>query len=270
MGQGGNSLVEADERNLLLVLNEVRKMNRLQRENRKSIDQMSDQITYYQDLFDSIIANNRNTDLSIVREIRADLLRLSILANPNIANMYRSNNRKNIAESLYSSGRPAELTTKTPREIFSNITKQQLESFYLTSTGFQSIESNLYLLVELANPLGSSKSVHLSTISGGGLLSTVIEIILDGSIGTLGTLMTVSNSDTAFENNSIAIARLSIEGVDSTLGGKVIRSIIQADRMTVMDLDGRLIIAPGHCLIVRMMNRARRTNSVSLNLSWWE
>ena len=262
--------MEADERNLLLVLNEVRKMNRLQRENRKSIDQMCDQITYYQEIFDSFVANNRNADENIVREIRADLLRLSILANPNMATMYRSNNRKNIAESLYSSGRHGELKTKTPREIFPNISKQQHESFYLTSTGFQSIESNSYLLVELANPLGSSKSVHLSTISGGGLLSTAIEIILDGSIGTLGTLMTVSNSDTAFENNSIAKVRLSIEGVDSTLGGKVIRSIIQANRMTVMDWDGRLIIAPGHCIIIRMMNRAMETNCVSLNLSWWE
>ena len=71
----------------------------------------------------------------------------------------------------------------------------------------------------------------------------------------------MSNMNTAFENNGIAIARLSIEGVDSALGGKIIRSIIQANRMAVMDLDGHLIIAPGHCLIVRMMNRARKTNS---------
>ena len=82
--------------------------------------------------------------------------------------------------------------------------------------------------------------------------------------------MTISNSNTAIENDSIAMARLSIVGVDSTIGGKVIRSIIQANRMTFMDLDGRLIIAPGHFLIVRIMNQARRNNSVSLNLSWWE
>ncbi len=220
--------------------------------------------------FDSIIANNRTTNQSIVREIRADLLRLSILANPNMATMYRNNTRKSIAESLYSSERPGELTMKTPYKIFSNITKQLHESFYLTSTGFQSIEPNLYFLVELANPLGSGKSLHLSTISGGGLLSTTIEIVIDGSFESVGTSMTISNSNTAIENDSIAMARLSIVGVDSTIGGKVIRSIIQANRMTFMDLDGRLIIAPGHFLIVRIMNQARRNNSVSLNLSWWE
>ena len=57
-------------------------MNRLQRAKEQSIDEMSDQITYYQDLFDTVIANNKNTNQSIIREIRANLLRLSILADP--------------------------------------------------------------------------------------------------------------------------------------------------------------------------------------------
>ena len=41
--------MDADEKNLL-ILNEVRKMNRLQREDNTSIGEMSDQITYYLDL----------------------------------------------------------------------------------------------------------------------------------------------------------------------------------------------------------------------------
>ena len=242
--------METDDR-LLLVLNEVRKMNRLQRENTKSIDQMSDQITYYQDLFGSMDAkNNRNTNQSVVREIRANLLRLSILADPETATMYRSDKMKSyVIESLDNCGLGKSFQiTKNPEEIFLN-SKQQLESYYLTSTGFQSIESDSYLMVELANPLGSGKLVHLSTISGGGLLSTTIEIILDGSLKSEGTPIQVSNFNTALEKNGIALARLSIEGVDSTLGGNVIWSIIQANRMTIIDLDGQLIIAPGHCLI---------------------
>lgn len=74
-----------------LVLNEVRRMNRLQREKEQSIDEMSEQITYYQVLFDTVIANNRNTNQSIVREIRTNLLRLAILADPKMRTMYRSN-----------------------------------------------------------------------------------------------------------------------------------------------------------------------------------
>ena len=81
--------MEADEQNIL-VLNEVRNLNRSQRENKKSIDEMSHQITYYQDLFDTVIANNKNTNQSIIREIRANLLRLSILADPKMRTMYRS------------------------------------------------------------------------------------------------------------------------------------------------------------------------------------
>lgn len=84
--------MEADEQNLLVLI-EVRKMNRLQRENKQSIDRMRDQITYYQDLFDTVIANNRNTNQSTVREIRSNLLRLTILANPNMAAMYRSSKK---------------------------------------------------------------------------------------------------------------------------------------------------------------------------------
>jgi len=84
--------VEADEQNIL-VLNEVRNLNRSQRENKKSIDEMSHQITYYQDLFDTVIANNKNTNQSIIREIRANLLRLSILADPKMRTMYRSNTK---------------------------------------------------------------------------------------------------------------------------------------------------------------------------------
>lgn len=84
--------MEADEQNLL-VLNEVRNLNRLQRENKKSIDEMSDQITYYQDIFDTVIVNNRNANQSIVRDIRANLLRLSILTNPKMRAMYRSSKK---------------------------------------------------------------------------------------------------------------------------------------------------------------------------------
>jgi len=69
-------------------------MNRLQREKEQSIDEMSDQITYYQDLFDTVIANNKNTNQSIIREIRANLLRLSILADPKMRTMYRRSEKK--------------------------------------------------------------------------------------------------------------------------------------------------------------------------------
>ncbi|GAB6151372.1 hypothetical protein JCM17380_01220 [Desulfosporosinus burensis] len=94
--------MEKDDK-LLLVLKEVQKMNNMQRENKKSIEQMSDQITYYQDFFDSIVANNRESNQSIVREIRAELLRLSILANPSLATMFRARKRRNpIPLKLYS------------------------------------------------------------------------------------------------------------------------------------------------------------------------
>lgn len=85
--------MDADEENLLVLI-EVRKLNHLQRESNKPIDNMRNQITYYQNLFDSVIVCNSNTDQRIVREIRANLLRLSILANPRMRVMYRTRQKK--------------------------------------------------------------------------------------------------------------------------------------------------------------------------------
>ena len=127
--------MEADEQNLLVLI-EVRKMNRLQRENKKSIDEMSDQITYYQDLFDTVIANNRNANQSIVRDIRANLIRLSILANPKMRAMYRSGKKKSYI--IESSDHRRLQITKNPVKILWN-PKQQSKWYYLTSTGFRSI-----------------------------------------------------------------------------------------------------------------------------------
>ncbi|MDR3543727.1 MAG: hypothetical protein P4L69_22635 [Desulfosporosinus sp.] len=104
--------MESDNKNLLLLLDMVREINRLQMENEKSIDQMSDQITSYKGLFDSVVVkNNGNINQSVVREIRAYLFRFSILANPEMLAMYRRNkkNNPNITELLYGYYRSGEL-----------------------------------------------------------------------------------------------------------------------------------------------------------------
>ena len=100
-----------------------------------------------------------------------------------MAAMYRNSKKKSfVVESLLSSGLDkSPLTTNNPEETLTNT--KQLKSFYLTSTGFQSIEPNSYLLVELANPIGSGKSVYLSTIASrnsggvnGGYMENELEI----------------------------------------------------------------------------------------------
>ena len=80
--------MEMDERTLLLVLSELRELNRLQSENKKSVAHMTERITHLQEVFDSI-ENKGYANRTLIREINSNLLRLSILSNPETANMFR-------------------------------------------------------------------------------------------------------------------------------------------------------------------------------------
>ena len=75
-----------DDRALLLMLGELRELNRLQSEQKKSIEQMTERIEYFQTMFESI-ENKGYLNGILIREIRSNLLRLSILSNPETANM---------------------------------------------------------------------------------------------------------------------------------------------------------------------------------------
>ncbi|KLU63328.1 hypothetical protein CEB3_c03080 [Peptococcaceae bacterium CEB3] len=81
---------EAEKAALLKILDGVRKLNDLQRENKQSITQMRDDITHYQNIFQSVTSRNTASNKILVREIRVELLRLSILANPATQKLYRA------------------------------------------------------------------------------------------------------------------------------------------------------------------------------------
>jgi hypothetical protein len=68
------------------MLGELRELNRLQSEQKKSIEQMTERIEYFQTMFESI-ENKGYLNGILIREIRSNLLRLSILSNPETANM---------------------------------------------------------------------------------------------------------------------------------------------------------------------------------------
>lgn len=80
--------MDIDDRALLLMLSELRELNRLRSENNKSIEHMTEQIAHLQEVFDSI-ENKGYANRTLIREINSNLLRLSILSNPETANMFR-------------------------------------------------------------------------------------------------------------------------------------------------------------------------------------
>ncbi|KLU63479.1 hypothetical protein CEB3_c01460 [Peptococcaceae bacterium CEB3] len=82
---------DAEKAALLKILGGVRKLNDLQRENKQSVTQMRDAIiTHYQNIFQSVTSRNTASNKILVREIRVELLRLSILANPATQKLYRA------------------------------------------------------------------------------------------------------------------------------------------------------------------------------------
>lgn len=259
--------MEVDKRSALLrILNDVRNMNDLQRENRKSVVQMRDTIDYYQELFESITSDNKATDKSVIREIRIELLRLSILANPATQELFRSKKKPPVLIGEVAKRLP---TTNIPRQIIESIVKHQPESHYLTSTGFISLDPNVNLLVELLNPKESDKAVQISTVSGGGSGLATIELSLDSNLLNTGELMAVRNSNTALDEKGSLIARLSTESINEAVNGELIYCMTQVSSMSTIDIE-QLILAPGHSLTVRMINRTNQSNFVGLNFSWWE
>lgn len=107
-----------EDKVLLLLLNEIKEMSRLQRDEKRPIQEMSQRISDCQNFFNSVVENTNTTNQSVVREIRSHLLRFYILMNPETRNMYRTG--KNV--------KPPELLYKTSHEftstqdLFSEIT----------------------------------------------------------------------------------------------------------------------------------------------------
>lgn len=60
----------------------------MESKHKKSIEQITERIEYFQTMFESI-ENKGYLNGVLIREIRSNLLRLSILSNPETANMYR-------------------------------------------------------------------------------------------------------------------------------------------------------------------------------------
>lgn len=270
---GRDSPMDENEKTALLkILREVRKMNDLQLENSTSIVQMKDKIDYYQELFESINGRLGVIDKNIIREIRVELLRLTILANPATQELFRSKQKliPNHTDGLIREPEKRPPATSNPRPIIESSVKHLPESLFLTTTGAISLEPNESILVELLNPMESENTVRISNISGGGSGLLIIELLLNVNSLTSGKLMNVRNSNTALNEKGTTIAKVSTENINATVERELIYWKTAASNISVTEMSERLILAPGHSLMVRMTNQANQTNLAGLNISWWE
>lgn len=252
-----------DDRALLLMLGELRELNRLQSEHKKSIEQMTERIEYFQTMFESI-ENKGYLNGILIREIRSNLLRLSILSNPETANMYR---RKIDTKSGLYAHYDGSLAKNIIIDSMESVVQ---EDYYTLTTGVQVIETNSCLFLELTNPLGSGKAACISTISGGSEASTVIDLIRNGSLSAPGIVMTPRNLNTACRDNSVLAAKLISQNSDMTIGGQLLRSLIQTGDPVIINFHGRFVITENNSFTVCLRNINNTSNRLTINISWWE
>ncbi|MEC0370380.1 hypothetical protein [Paenibacillus chibensis] len=137
------------------------------------------------------------------------------------------------------------------------------ESFMLTS-GSVSVPASQSLLLQISNPSGSGKSVHVSRISGGATAAAAVNVYSGGTI-TGGTTPTPQNNLFGSSIASVVAARQN----NGTLGGTPILylNLPITTGIYSINLDGSLIVPPGQTLTVTLGTGAL---TASVNLTWWE
>lgn len=145
--------------------------------------------------------------------------------------------------------------------------------FFTITTGSQSVTTmNNVLVVQMTIPANSNKTVYIQRVSGGATANTVIDILYNATFAAAGTSQTPVNTNQGSSKTSVVSAKFTT-GTDPTTGGTLVNSIIQTGGPVVIDYDGRLIIpstTTDRTFYVRLINTSGGTNSLSVNISYWE
>jgi len=137
------------------------------------------------------------------------------------------------------------------------------QRLFCLSTGNVSVGSGASLLLQIANPNGSGRTVYLARVAGGASNTVTVTVASGGTI-TGGTTPTPFNTYLGSAVTSIVTARQNT----GTLGGTPTSffTAMAADIYSI-NFNGTIIVPPNQTLTV-----TAGTGSVtaSLNLIWWE
>jgi hypothetical protein len=144
-------------------------------------------------------------------------------------------------------------------------------TYYLT-TQRQTIGNNASLFLQITNPAGSGRILHIGRIIGTSNSNLIITLNRNGSFAAAGTPITPVNSNFASTNTSVATAKFVNQVADPTVGGAVFGDFIQPSNggAVPFEYNGRIVMPPGTTFVIRELNNAGGSNIVSLNLSFWE
>jgi hypothetical protein len=145
-----------------------------------------------------------------------------------------------------------------------------LGSYYMLTTGSQSVATNGYLVVQISNPTGSGKVMHVETVLGSAVTETTLDVIRNGSFAATGTTLTPRNANTSFNDSSVMTEKFINQATDPTTGGFSLLSSIQTGGSKEFDFNGSIIITANNTLIIRLANNANKAAPMSISISWWE
>ncbi|MFL0574958.1 hypothetical protein ACH0BK_28715 [Priestia megaterium] len=145
------------------------------------------------------------------------------------------------------------------------------QAYFLTSQR-QSLANNASLFLQITNPVGSGRVLHIGRIVVTSNSNLIITLNRNGSFAAAGTSITPVNANFASTNTSVATVKFVNQVADPTVGGAIFADLIQpaAGGSVPFEYNGRIIMPPGTTLLVRELNNSGGNNIVSLNISFWE
>lgn len=141
--------------------------------------------------------------------------------------------------------------------------------FFFATSGPMTLPANSFAGIELNNPTGSNKQVHIARIIDGATLSTSFTLIKNGTFAG-GTLLPSYNANFGSSQSSGVTVKMISQSSDPFSNASPFSTTIQSTGSIMNDLNGRIILPPNTSLGIRIVNNTPQPNLVGITISWWE
>jgi len=137
-------------------------------------------------------------------------------------------------------------------------------ALYILSSGSVGVGSGANLLLQLANPSGSGKTIYVSSLMGGTTAAATVTVLKGGTI-TGGTTPTPFNANLGSANTSIGSTRQNTGTLGGTSTGFLALPVTAG--MYLLDFGGGVVVPPNQTLTVTV---GPGSLTASAALTWWE
>lgn len=145
------------------------------------------------------------------------------------------------------------------------------ERLYFSTTQNQTVINAGSLFLQITNPAGSGRNLHIARILGTANTNTVITLNRNGLI-PVGIVLTPINANFGSVETSVATIHFLNQVADPTVGGTIFQHYFQpvTGGFVVPEYDGRIVMPPGTTLVIRLLNNQAGNNQLSLSIGFWE